>query len=169
MIHSTTDLRYQLLTGPVSLGPLCVLASRSFRWSGHDVTVFILGASHAVRIERGGDTVTELLSCAPLKAEESVFREAAVDEPEPICACLYGLAVQSRIACTEIFQCPATLRMDCSGSLSRAYPNRADGPSPLTQVGWRIDDNRLCVETLHTYPEEGRLVRTTTIFAEERP
>jgi hypothetical protein len=146
-----------------------VLTSRSFRWSGRDVTVFILGASHAVRIERGGDAVTELLSCAPVKADESVLREAAVDEPEPICACLYGLAIQSCISLTEISRSPAALRMDCSGSLSRAYPNRADGPSPLTQVGWRIDGDRLCVETLHTYPEEGRMVRTTTIFEEERP
>src|SRR5947209_5466621 len=63
--HSIAALRYRLVEGPVDLKPLRIVASREINWIEWTVRFVILGASHAVTLSRGGDSITELLTCAP--------------------------------------------------------------------------------------------------------
>ena len=45
----------------------------------------------------------------------------------------------------------------CPGLLFR-------GLGPVTRIGWGLDDGNLNIETVHTYPDEGRGVRSLTCF-----
>lgn len=63
--HKLSALRYRFLVGDVELTPLRVLASRTLPWNDWQITLHILGASHAVRLQRGDVILTELLTCLP--------------------------------------------------------------------------------------------------------
>ncbi len=169
--YGMTTLRYSLLTGPVELAPLRVLSSRCVRWKAWSVTFSVLGASHAVCLERGESRLTELLACAvgTAGAEASVpVVQQDTAETTRLCLRLEGLFCETLLipfALTESAELSG--ESDPSHRLEVAYPPHADAVTPYTRIGWRVLGEALHVETVHTYPEEGRGVRSRTIFREE--
>jgi hypothetical protein len=51
LIQSSRDLRYLLLSGPVSLRPFRILKTQERRWSGYRIHFYVLAASHAITLE----------------------------------------------------------------------------------------------------------------------
>jgi hypothetical protein len=165
---STTTLRYSLLTGPVDLSPLRVMASRCVAWNGWRVTFSVLGASHAVCLERGEKRLTELLACA-VGAESSVpLVLFNTEETTNLRLCAQGLVCDVQLipfVLTEDAELSRESEPD--SRLEFAYPPYSDTVTPYTRIGWRRTAEALHVETVHTYPEERRGVRSRTVFWEE--
>ena len=166
-IHSAATLRYFLLEGRPRLEPLRVFHSRRVEWQGRVVTFCALGTSHAVLVELGDTALTELLTCAAGNLEARVLEQRAASS-----ACVISRTID-------------TLRYDCRllpfdldgadrlrGAFSSAdqitftYGVDHGAGEPMTRIGWRADDATLVVETLHTYPHEGRGVRSESTFRE---
>ena len=165
VIHSAATLRYFLLEGRPRLEPLRVFDSRRVEWQGRVVTFCVLGTSHAVLVELGDTVLTELLTCAAGDLEAHVLEQRATSSD-----CLISRTI-------------ATLRYDCrlspfelaGGDRLRGAFSSADqltfkygvdhgADEPMTHIAWRTDDATLVVETLHTYPHEGRGVRSASTF-----
>jgi hypothetical protein len=164
-VQSVAALAYRLIEGPVRLEPLQVLASRTVDWDGWRATFFILGASHAVTLEREGRQLVELLTCVPPIAAVEPLLEAPGALSAERSAETSDLRAHVRLQ-------PFLLR-DGAGLSGRFGPQAhlalrfaASGtrPSADTEIGWDLIPGVLCVETVHTYPEEGRGVRTHTRF-----
>jgi hypothetical protein len=168
--HRVTSLRYRLITGPTLLEPLRVLAERVIDVHSWRVSIFALGASHAIRMERGDALVTELLTCAPPAGGDALL----LDEPGYV----------ENLFETEVggFKCGVCLTPfsleegdDLEGGfgpaerLEVAYAAPPGSPTPVTRVGWRLRPGGFAVETVHTYPEEGRGVRSRSRFTLEAP
>lgn len=166
--YSTATLRYALLLGPVELAPLRVLASRCIRWKGWNVTFYALGASHAVCLERGESRVTELLACAVgAGASVPVVQDDA--EITNLCLRAEGLCCEVALTPFALTQDTGLLRVsDPDSRLEFAYPPPCNAATPYTRIGWRVTEEALHVETVHTYPEEGRGIRSSTVFREEK-
>ncbi len=166
--HSTTTLRYALLTGPVELAPLRVLASRCARWQGWDVTFSVLGASHAVCLERGERRLTELLACAVGAGAGVPVVQGNPEETTNLSLCREGLVCAVTLMPFELTEDTAlSPESSLDSRLEVAYPPHSDAATPYTRIGWCVTADALYVETIHTYPEEGRGVRSRTIFRAE--
>jgi uncharacterized protein DUF2617 len=165
VIHSTSTLRYRLLDGPARLEPLRVLQARSAMWRGWSVTFCVLGASHAVCLLKGGRQLFELLACAAPSGAARALAELAADRPGEVCVEAHGLICHARLTLFPLRKGDA-LRGDFAAAdqLAVAYPTSGEGETPWTRVGWRAEGARLAIETVHTYPEEERGVRSESRF-----
>ena len=194
MHHTITTLHYRLLEGPVCLEPLRVLQTRTLLWQDRQVTFSVLGASHAVSLTRAGERLTELLACAAPEGALHVLAERPADPPDTFCLELdiktQGLLCRVQL---ETFALQHGDRLSDSfpeaDQLAYAYPSRnaniekgkaeigklitettESGSDidanlwPWTRIGWRIEPDALVIETVHTYPEEGRGIRSRTVF-----
>jgi hypothetical protein len=165
MNQSCAMLQYRLLEGPVGLEPLRILASRREEWQGWTVTFYVLGASHAVRWEREGSVLTELLACALPEGDPGILAERKGDRPAALCLITQGLRYQMRLT---PFALPEGDQLrnayTAENRLEVAYPTHPDGITPYTRIGWRLTDTELSLETIHTYPEEGRGVHSATVI-----
>jgi len=166
--QSADALCYRLVQGPVDLQPLRVLAARCIKWGRWRVTFCVLGASHAVRFERAGIHLTELLTCAPPIGAPHVLAEQNGNMPAQFCrtaagiachACLAPFALTEGDALHGVF--PPTNRLEV------AYPSSPSASTPFTRLGWRLTTTTLEIETVHTYPEERQGVRSKTRFTQE--
>lgn len=167
---ATSHLRYRLLEGSVSLEPLRILAAHALEWRQWRVTFTILGASHAIRLEKGGLLLTELLACAEPTGSGRVLAQVA-EFPGTACYAAEGLLCRATLT---PFPLEGDDRLQGDFAMERqlavAYPTLPQGETPLTRLGWQATDRRLRVETVHTYPEERRGIRSLTVFeAREEP
>jgi hypothetical protein len=48
--------------------------------------------------------------------------------------------------------------------LEVSFPLPCAGAEPVTRIGWRVGRASLMIETVHSYPEEGRGVRSFSRF-----
>ena len=166
--YGMSALRYSLLTEPVDLAPLHVLASRCVLWQTWRVKFCVLGASHAVCLERGADHLTELLACAVGNEGGIPVMQEETGKTTNLCLSAAGLFC-------KVMLIPFALTEDAELSsesapenrLEFAYPPQAEAPTPYTRIGWNVTADALYVETVHTYPEEGRGVRSRTVIREE--
>ena len=165
MIHSAATLRYFLLEGRVRLEPLKVFDSRRVEWGDRVVTFFVLGTSHAIRVERGGTTLTELLTCADSDLEARVLEQRASSPDWTLARRVDHLEYECRLSSVALHR-PEGLRavFRPADQLTVTYGESQDVPAPMTFVGWRVEETALSVETLHTYPQEKRAVRSQSSF-----
>ena len=162
---SISALRYRLLDGIPCLEPLRVLERRAAYWQGWQVHCYILGASHAVCLEREGAYLTEILTCLPPGGSLRALAEAAADRPGAVCVAAHGLICRACLAPFALCEGDALCEnFPAAGRLEVAYPCATGAPPAFTRLGWYGDGKQLRVETIHTYPEEGRGVRTRTEF-----
>ena len=166
--YGMATLRYRLLPGPIDLAPLRVLASRRLQWKAWSVTFSVLGASHAVGLERGEDRLTELLACVSGVGVGVPVIQADAGEMTRLCLHAEGLVCEIQLSPFALTE-SAELLLECAAEsrLEVAYPACADAATPYTRIGWRTTAAALTVETVHTYPEESRGVRSRTVFREE--
>ncbi len=163
-VHALSALRYRLLDAPADFAPLRVLRQQSFDWRGWRVTCCVLGASHAVVLRRGDGCVTELLACCDDARIPEPRETMRGDRDGSMCASVHGLTVSTTVSLIGAEAGGGLIGAFASGSrLDVAFPAEA-GPSPVTRIGWRTTDAALTVETVHTYPQESRGVRTQTVF-----
>ena len=165
---SSSALRYRLLEGPVRLEPLRVLDSRAVEWQGWHVTFSILGASHATSLKSDGQGLTELLTCAPPATDVRVLAEMAVAMGGEQCVAAAGLICRVRLSAFLLHEGEALRGSYAADSrLTVSFPRTAPGSIPRTHVGWRVAGQCLAVETVHTYPEEERGIRSESLFTIE--
>jgi hypothetical protein len=92
--------------------------------------------------------------------------EAAADRPGDLCVATHGLICRTYLAPFALCEGDALCKdFPAAGRLEVAYPCAGGTPPAFTRLGWHADGERLRVETVHTYPEEGRGVRTRTEFS----
>jgi hypothetical protein len=123
----------------------------------------ILGASHAVVVETGTETLTEMLTCtAGIDAE--VLKDSAVEfEDETVVCVRAGLwEIRTRLWTSDRLQPPGARGGAWSGSLEHAFPGGQPGIAPLTRLDWRVLPVGLQLRTLHTYPPQRVAVHTET-------
>lgn len=176
MHYSVDGLCYQLFEGKIDVAPLRILASRQRRWIGGEATFVALGTSHAVCLQTPTGYLTELLTCTPARLTHHVpLLQCGLTQPYHLQNSDAGLEIDIRLEPFDLVQ--ADTLKDAypeEDTLTVAYPlctaneqpqqNIEEMLLPLTRIGWRICDNELHVETIHTYPEEGRGARTHTIY-----
>lgn len=173
MIHSIATLRYRLVSGEADLTPLQILETDTILWNGWRVSFFILGASHAVRLESGSACITELLTCAPPGTQDPASRphlDLPADLPNQACVTVTGLDCRVRLSVFPLSgDCGPNIdrpvgSFEPHGRLSHIYPDPSGAALPLTWIAWRVEPGRLWIETIHTYPEEEQGVRSETLF-----
>ena len=155
--HSIESLRYRLFLGSVDIAPLRILAFRQISWLDWLVTFTILGASHALKLTRSDETIGELLTCAPPTAEGEPIKERRPPD-NGFSASVCDLQWNWRSVVEPCGQNPV-LRSPADESLTTRFPA---GLEAVTMIGWFAGKSGLRVETVHTYPEEARLIRTWT-------
>ena len=129
------------------------------------VTFFVLGTSHAVLLESGDTALTELLTCAAGDLEARVLEERTASSGSVVARTIDNLQYDCRLS-------PFALDEDdrlhgvfsSADQLSFKYAVDHGAEEPMTHIGWRVDEATLVVETLHTYPVEGRGVRSESTF-----
>ena len=164
--HPSSDLRYRLVNGRISLAPMIVLASRTISWGEWSVSFYVLGASHAMCLRRGHRQITEILSCASPPAYRQMIAEFEIGNGIASTIALRDISVSFQIKTQllseiEPFGCRQgdNSYNDC---LEHAYPNPdLDVPS-WTRLRWKTTSNCLHLETEHTYPHEGVSIYSET-------
>jgi hypothetical protein len=166
-----SSLVYRIYAVRPPLKPLRVIDERAIAWVDCRVTFYVLGASHAVCIDGPGTHVTELLACLPPPDSVPLLAEAPIAglfAERQICAAVPGLVCR-----TTLNILPSDTGGLLDGDYSReerleaAFPSPAGEETPWTRIGWRASENVLRVETVHTYPEDRRAVRSNSLFVRE--
>ncbi len=165
MFHSSFDLRYLLLSGPVSLTRFRVLQSHHLEWREFHLGFYVLAVSHALCIKSGDRQVTEFLSCASADADAGVIAEASVaDLPWEVTKRVLNLEYSCRITSisgTEDDRFHGAF--EDRNQMTAAYPILPGYATPFTRIGWGFDHAGITVETIHTYPQENRIVRSESV------
>jgi hypothetical protein len=148
------------------------LERKSILWRDWSVTFYVLGASHAVLFQRDSVRFMEILACLPRDEEvwsnkSDLLFTSRGDIFTESSRSIDNLAVRFQILPFAIEDISSLKNYDpeCFMQVPFALEEPALG-NAVTQVGWAFDDTRLSIETLHSYPEESKAVRTTTIFEE---
>ncbi len=164
LVHSVTTLTYRLVAGKPNLEPLIVLQQRTLAWHEYTVTFSILGTSHAVSLESRDTDITEILSCAEQADNETSLWTAKVNSPVTYEANLRSIYWQ-----TTLTPFPLTQEEQLLGTfeetLIHAFPTTSQ-VTPITAIGWNLGQ-KLHIQTIHTYPQEGLGVRSVTVVSRE--
>ena len=135
----------------------CEIARYDMR--GPDDVLFGIGSGceGALRVlgERAGDVASQLCVSAAGLLCQVTLEPFLLEEG----ACLRGAFAAER---QLVFAYPAPVPGKSADGLSMT-----DEPTPMTRLGWRATQGALTIETIHTYPEEGRGVRSVTVWTPE--
>jgi hypothetical protein len=165
MIHSHINLRYFLLSGPVSLEPFLILKECRTEWHGHQLIFCALGVSHAVTLQSPDRQLTEFLSCAPAKVNAQIIAEASACLPWEITTRIMEVTYRCRITILPLSENDMLSGRVASGNQMEVfYPIQQGFATPATRIGWHLEPDKIFVETVHTYPEESRVVRSESVF-----
>ena len=164
---SADQLRFLLVRGRTELGALRIFDSRQIVWRERRVAFYVLGASHAVSIECGtGVPLFEVLSCASAIGAGEILVSSSANAPQELSITVGDLQYACRLtpfalsAWADRFE----RAYPASDRLRVAYAPSDAGAVPVTHVGWRAG-GELTIETVHTYPREGRGVRSESRVA----
>lgn len=165
MQHRIENLCYQLVQGEVCLEPLRILARREVTWNGWKVAFHVLGASHAITLERDDICITELFTCAPVKTEASVLAQSEGQLPMQLCPDVPGFYCRVKLERFALVVGNA-LRHDApqTNTLVVEFPHASGDIAPITRLNWKTTGNILRIQTIHTYPEEHCGVHSETIL-----
>ena len=163
--HSAATLHYFLLAGRPRLEPLRVFDSRRVPWAGRVVTFYVLGTSHAVLVEQDDTALTELLTCAAGDLGAQALERRTATSDSLVVRTVDHLRYDCRLSPVELDGADR-LRGDFASAdqLAVNYEAAHGAAEPMTHIGWRVAEAALLVETLHTYPHEGRGVRSESTF-----
>ncbi len=193
MHHRINNLCYQLVQGRVCLEPLRILARREVCWNGWRVAFHVLGASHAVTLERDDVCITELFTCAPVTTDAPVLAQSSGALPAALCPDVPGFGCRialTRFALSEGDALKINMLEENTLAFTFPHASAANAPaystnapvfganvaafetkastleaiSPVTRIGWKMEGTALYIETVHTYPEENCGVRSETTF-----
>ena len=116
-------------------------------------------------VEQGDAVLTELLTCAAGDLQAQVLEQRPAGSDWSVSRTIDSLSYACRLSPFELAG-GERLRGAFSRAdrLAFAYGVADGSEQPMTLIGWREDGITLVVETLHTYPQEGRGVRTESTF-----
>ena len=163
--HSICSLHYRLISGEVALEPLHILKTHDLIWHDWHVRIFVLGASHAVQLTRGKDILTELLTCLPPAGNSKPLYETSIEQCRQKNLHANGLRWGISLWECEAGKNEERLPIGMGASMQVEFPAIHSAEKPLTRINWMLHRNTLLIETLHTYPNEGRSVRSRTKIA----
>ena len=163
--HSIRSLHYRLIAGEVALEPLHILKTQDVIWHDWHVRFFVLGASHAVQLTRGTTQLTELLTCLPPAGDSKPLYETSVTQCRQKSLNANELRWDIRLWECETGNNEEQLPVGMGSSMQVEFPAIHSAEKPFTRINWLLHRNTLLVETLHTYPNEGRSVRSRTKLA----
>ena len=176
--QSASALRFHLLKGTVDLRQFTVFCQQALRVCSCHVEARIIGASHILAFNlAGGIHLTEILSCTKVETNQPQVSSGPLGEIHS--------SVRSTVGSHEYTFVPRLVRLDEGADelerlarkverahalkdqigLSHQFPqsDACRGHPPLTLVWGGTDgEDRLLVETAHSYPNEGNLVLTKT-------
>lgn len=167
MIYEMQDLRYFLVEGNAGwMESFRILESRHQVWNRRDITIYALCTSHAVTVRGQAGQFTELLSCrGGLHLSPNVAEMASGNAVELVMT-IQGLRYRFRMSQHGLSGNDLLLgQRELQDEITVAYPKLPDLETPMTRIGWGIDRDIFRVETLHTYPEEGKGIRSESYFA----
>ena len=165
MLHSTSTLRYLLLSGRARLEPLRIFEFRRVKWLDHWVTFYALGTSHAILLEYGDAALTELLTCAPTAVQAHVLEQGAANLPWTVSRTFDNLSYRCRLTPFELGgRDQLQGAFPSENQIKFKYHVEGELEEPITHIGWRGGESTLTVETVHTYPHEGQGVRSKSTF-----
>ena len=172
--HSISALCYRVHFGLVDLAPLVIRQRCDFDWGHSRVTAYVLGASHALTVALpDGREFTELLTCLPPRFALSQSETDSGSEwpvplfnHAPVVQNIGGLdGISGQVRLTRFSLVPGADRINADfppeNALHEAFSLSA-GETAWTRIAWRTDGPHLRVETIHTYPDDGAGVRSTT-------
>jgi hypothetical protein len=164
--YRVEELRYFLIGGETSwLESLRIINSQQRTWAEREVTFYALGASHALSIRHRDLRVTELLSCRDGFSKDQCFAEMSAAEPFEVSTVIRDMHYSFRLTLHDLQGDDILLGpYPDEGQMAVAYPRQQEFASPVTRIGWLIEPTVLRLETLHTYPEERRGVRTESVI-----
>ncbi len=169
--HSSSDLKYRLVSGRVALEPMIVLDRRTISWGDWTVVFYVLGASHAMRIKRGKSQLTEILTCGgPLISGNSIA-EVGMGRAGCVSAVAHNLSFTCRIRSESLPTGKSSSGRMIPGefdNMEHEYPNPDLDVSSWTRLRWQVTDRNLRLETEHTYPHEGVSILSETTVTKER-
>lgn len=166
--HSIHSLHYRLVSGEVALEPLHILKTRELIWHDWHVRIFVLGASHAVQLTQGETTLTELLTCLPPAGNSKPLYETSVAACRQKNLHAGGLTWGIRLWECTVENAEEALPIGTGVSMEVEFPAVHSAEKPITRVAWRVHRGTLIIETLHTYPNQGRSVRSCTKIARKQ-
>ena len=145
--------------------PLRIFEFRRVKWLDHWVTFYALGTSHAILLEYEGGALTELLTCAPTAVQAQVLEQGAANLPWTVSRTFGNLSYRCRLTPFELGG-RDRLRGEFPSEDRITFNYHVEGEleEPVTHIGWRGGESVLAVETVHTYPHEGRGVRSNSTF-----
>ncbi len=161
--QSASDMEYRLILGNPDLEAMRIVEHVSFNWNTSIVEIFILGASHAVKIHTPRGTITELLTCVKPNLDDSV---SIVNGPAD-CDSQYAFAhigLQGQMDIQKIDTIRQLSREISDRMLRHTFPGVCGITLPVTEVRWSITADTLTVNTRHTYPNEGVSIMSTSVF-----
>jgi hypothetical protein len=167
LIQSSRDLRYLLLSGPVSLQSLRILNTHQTDWGGFKISFYVLAVSHAMSLEFGSHKLTEFLSCVPIQTEAKVITQITTSElPWETSCSVSGVEYSCRLSLADDSEGDGFRNsFETDQQISAFYPNTPGFPAtPVTRIGWRLKTGEIFVETIHSYPEESQVVRSESIY-----
>ena len=162
-MHRVSDLRFALLESMSSLGAARILASREVHWNGDLVCFHVLAVSHAVIIRRE-PPLTELLTCGDFSPRGQPLAHVQIDAPCEFSTRLGRLDYRCRLEPFSLATGDDLLgRFSPEQRLDVFFPSEGVS-APVTRIGWQIERACLCVETVHSYPEQEVGVRSRSRF-----
>lgn len=169
------DLRLHLFRGALELEAFPVLRRAHGRMGEFEVDASIIGASHAVQIRRGSETITEVLAChveaVDLYADQlvDVWSNASVKaRPTPGVDYQFRLDVRplegTRSQIARFRESLASANELGSIGLAFQFPQKTmETPETLLRVSAGEKDLR--IESVHVYPGEQAAVFSETLLA----
>lgn len=175
--QSASGLRFFLVGADVNVIPLEIIDTVSFAWSGHQLEMGILGASHFLKIKfADGRSLSEVFACADLELHDSYLKSAPfTDLPAqviaPVANHTYSFVPRLVTWSAGADELDA-LRHAISNSqsndqeygLAHQFPSLEgdDQTKPPLTLLWVECGETLVLKTAHCYPNEEQIVFTTT-------
>ena len=158
------DLEYKIFDTNIDTSQISILQTKAIKIKGIQVNVCIIGESHIVEIE---DILTEVFACVNLK--ENPIMDISLKNGEDH---IRGEISHGSVALNfsiKVLEDKNMINEHISyfedSDLIVEFPSKENAPfKAITALKISIIKDLLHVESLHSYPNEGRIVLTTEDF-----
>lgn len=181
--QSASGLRFYLVASHVDVEPFEVIAKKQFRWDHRQLEMGILGASHYFRVDWGeGKILNEVLACADIDLDRSYLKSAPFAElptqvQVPFADKVYRFSPrlvsweEGRAELSELrWQITDATSKRRTWGLEHQFPSLSgdDETKPPLTLLWAKVGGQFTLKTAHCYPNEGKIVFTTTTLSKRR-
>ncbi len=166
--QSPRDLTLQVLSRPPDISKFTVLKDKEVDICPLLCRAYIIGESHMVWVQAGELNLLEIFSCAPLGTNPDVLLNHSIGElaqPRKTSHGAFDYLFTCRvedIKCRADAQTILKAEKDWDLTLDFDFPGQLDKhPKTILVVACK-DDKPIIVKSLHSYPNEGKVVFTET-------